>query len=90
MLFRITVLMLVFTSGWFLNDRYQTGQTLDFLGRNLNFSDLSQTLWLMSAGLIVANIAKEGEPFLKRFKILSKLNFPFGAKKQVRQQHTSR
>ena len=68
MLFRITILVLLFTSGWFLNDKYQAGQTLDILGRSLTFKDLSQALWLFSVGLIVANIAKEGEPLFKRIK----------------------
>jgi hypothetical protein len=72
MLFRITTLILIFSSGWFLNDKYQMGATFNILGRKLTYNDISQALWLISVGLIVAVIAKEAEPFF------SKLNKKLG------------
>lgn len=67
MLVRVTTLFLVFGMGWNLNDRFQEGLVWTVLNRTLNYEDITRAVWMIGAGLLVATIAKHGEPVLKRF-----------------------
>ena len=77
MLIKLTILFLTFGAGWNFNDRFQEGFIWTVFGKPLNYEDMSRAVWLMGAGLVVAVIARYGEPALKKYKFNFKARLPF-------------